>query len=535
MALNQYLELRTLLTTNIISMLICFSVMFIVWWDNRDRFPATTHWLYCLGVQFLSFPLILLRGKIPDVFSIVIASWLITSGFILLVRGVAVHVERPYSLRHDHALQLVFLIIQMYFTYIDPNLMWRSINYSVFLTWLSLECVWLIYRTSPGKRFAAHILAYVMSAYAMLFFGRIVYYAYRPPNPEFFQASAYDLFLYVGTQALLVSLTFCLVLMVNRRLTHDLQEDSRNRLKAEEEVRINLNRLARAELASKTGYWEFRPDTGVITYSPGAARIYGVSGEQADPEIVKAVPLPEFRSGLDAAMRDLIENGLPYDVEFTIRTVDTGELREIHSTAELNPAQRTVFGVIQDITERKRIEHDLQYLVQVDPLTRVFSRRHFMAMTERELANAARYASSLSALMLDIDHFKKVNDTYGHQVGDQVLKQLGRLFSGVLREVDIVGRYGGEEFAVVLPKTGLDQAIEISERLRQAVAASPLPLAHGLPLTVTVSIGVTELRDSAENIDALLARADKALYDAKHLGRNRVCVRPPGEHMGCQD
>lgn len=524
MGLAQYLELRTLLVTNVISMLICFVVITLVWWNNRGRFPATRHWLLCLCFQFVSLLMILLRGKISDTFSILIAAWLISAGFIQLLKGLALHLSCPRSLRHDYALQAVFLLVHAYFIYLSPDLFWRSINYAVFLTWLSLECVWLVYQTPPEKRFGANFLGSVMAAYALIFAGRVVFYCFNPLNPDFFQASSYDLFLYVSTQALLIPLTFSFVLMVNQRLHHDLKEDIANRLKTEEIVKINLERLARAELASKTGNWEFNVETREITNSVGAASIYGLPSAFVESATIKAVPLPEYRPILDSALADLIEKGKPYDIEYKVRTVDTGELKEVHSTAELSQDKRTVFGVIRDVTESKKIEHELEHLVQIDPLTGVFSRRHFMAMTERELANAARYSTPLSVLMLDIDNFKQVNDTYGHQIGDLVLQQFGKLFLELLREVDIVGRYGGEEFSVVLPKTDLIQAFEVSERLRRAIERNEIPLEHGLPLKLTVSIGVSAFKDAAENVDALLARADLALYDAKHGGRNQVCV-----------
>ena len=524
MALTQYLELRTLLVTNIISMLICFVVITIVWWNNRERFPATVHWLLCLCCQVVSFQMILLRGTVSDTLSIIVPAWLISTGFILLLKGLSLHLDRPRSLRHDYILQAIFLLIHAYFVYISPNLLWRSVNYSVFLAWLSVECVWMICQTPAKKRFGANFLGCVMAAYALIFLGRVAFYYFTPPNPDFFHAGSYDLFLYLCTQALLISLTFSFVLMVNRRLHHDLKEDIQNRLKAEEIVKINLERLARAELASKTGNWELRVDTRKISYSDGAAKIYGIPSTFVESEHLRAIPLPEYRPVLDLALADLIEKEHPYDVEYKIRTDDSGELKEIHSTAELSQDKKTVFGVIRDITERKNIEHKLEHLVQIDPLTGVFSRRHFMAMTERELANAARYSTPLSVLMLDIDDFKQVNDTYGHQIGDLVLQQFGKLFQGLLREVDIVGRYGGEEFAVVLPRTDLAQAFEVSERLRRVIEQNEIPLKHGLPLKISVSIGISAFKDATENIDALLGRADKALYDAKHRGRNRVCV-----------
>lgn len=524
MAPSQFLELRTLLTTQLVSMLICLVVMAILWWNTRERFPATTYWLSALALQFVSFTLILLRGRISDTISIVVAAVLVTTGFMQLVKGLALHLDRPYSSKHDYALQGVFVLIHAYFTYVAPSLLWRSVNYSVFLTWLCLECIWLIRRTPAEKRFAAQILGAIMGAYALLFAGRVVYYGFEPPAPDFFHSNSYDLLLYLGTQALLICLTFSFVLMVNRRLYHDLKEDARRRQRAEQIVHLNVERLARAELASKTGNWEFNLDTHLITSSLGAAKIYGLATTELDYEVIKTMPLAEYRPRLDAAMSNLIERSQPYDVEFRIRTADTGEQKDIRSTAEFNPTQRTVFGVIRDITEQKLIEHELEHLVQIDPLTGVFSRRHFMAMAERELANAARYHSALSVLMLDLDYFKQVNDTYGHQIGDIVLQKLGQIFKGLLREVDTVGRYGGEEFVVLLPKTELVRALEVSERLRFTVEHCQIDLERGLPLSVTISIGVTTLKSASENIDALLARADMALYDAKRGGRNRICV-----------
>jgi len=524
MTLSQLLDLRTLLTTNVISMMLCVLVMTIVWWNNRERFAVTGFWLRSLACQLLAFPLIVLRGILPDTLSILIPAWLITTGFLALLRGMALHLERPQSFRHDFVLQGAFLLIHAYFTYAMPSLLWRSVNYSVFLSWLCLECVWMIFRTPSDRRFGAHTLAFVMGCYAVLFSGRLVYYFFYPPGPDFFQASAYDLFMYVGTQTLLIALTFSLILLVNRRLLHDLVVDVRRRQQTEAAMRDNVERLARAELASKTGNWEFNPDTRALTHSVGTSRILGVSSETIDEAAFKKIVLPEYEASLELAMLALIERGIPYNFEFRIRTVDTGEIKEVQSSAEFDPDRRTVFGVIRDVTEQKRIEHELEYLAQVDPLTGVFSRRHFMALTERELANAARYNTPLSVLMLDIDYFKQVNDTYGHQVGDQALQQLGRILRGLLREVDIAGRYGGEEFAIVLPKTGLIQAFEVAERLRRTIEFGEIPLEHGVPLKITVSIGVTAFRDATENIDGLLARADKALYDAKHQGRNQVCT-----------
>ena len=199
---------------------------------------------------------------------------------------------------------------------------------------------------------------------------------------------------------------------------------------------------------------------------------------------------------------------------------------ETHAVPMRDAEGRVVgqLGVMQDVTERRRIQHDLERLSQTDALTGLANRRHFMALAEQEVSRTARYGGHLSVLMLDIDHFKSVNDTYGHKVGDAVLKRFAELCRDALREVDVVGRLGGEEFAVLLPQTGAEHAYDVAERLRGTFAQSEISLEQGLPLHFTASIGVATLERCGINLDTLLNHADGALYEAKRAGRNRVRV-----------
>jgi len=178
----------------------------------------------------------------------------------------------------------------------------------------------------------------------------------------------------------------------------------------------------------------------------------------------------------------------------------------------------------QDITERKALQLTIERQAQVDYLTGLSNRRHFINEGEAELARAIRYEKPLSLMMLDIDFFKLVNDTYGHKTGDFVLQRISELFKEALREIDIIGRLGGEEFAILLPETNMEKAIEVAERVRQLIESAEIALEIGLPLRATVSIGVTTLMNSEINIDMLLHQADQALYEAKKTGRNKVCV-----------
>ena len=181
-----------------------------------------------------------------------------------------------------------------------------------------------------------------------------------------------------------------------------------------------------------------------------------------------------------------------------------------------------VVWLVRDITGRKQRERRLVSLASTDSLTGLPNRRSFLAALETAIAAPVDPVKRPGVLlMLDIDHFKRVNDTFGHPVGDLVLKHLADVIGKVLRRDDMAGRLGGEEFAILLPGATAESAFGLAERLRRAVCTSPLDTAAG-PILVSISIGLGVF-DGA-TADTLLARADEALYEAKEGGRNRVCV-----------
>ncbi len=176
--------------------------------------------------------------------------------------------------------------------------------------------------------------------------------------------------------------------------------------------------------------------------------------------------------------------------------------------------------------ELKKSNDRLRKLSCTDPLLEIFNRRHFDSVIESEVSRAKRYGGPLSVVLVDIDHFKLVNDTYGHDVGDRVLKELSRTLASRVRTADVVTRFGGEEFALVLVGTGVAGAYTLCERLRQAVEQLEVP--HGdQTLRITASFGIAEANRSADSPAELVKRADEALYTAKRRGRNRVCVWTP--------
>lgn len=172
--------------------------------------------------------------------------------------------------------------------------------------------------------------------------------------------------------------------------------------------------------------------------------------------------------------------------------------------------------------ELERLNTEIKKLAVTDPLTDLYNRRGFLEIGEKEIERARRFGRPLSVLMFDLDHFKNINDSYGHAVGDRVLQQVSARCRRQLRSVDIVCRYGGDEFTALLPESHVDEARRAAERILK-VAGVPITVGP-VTLNMSISMGVTHFTERTADLGELLGNADRALYTAKGLGRNRVCV-----------
>nr|WP_301288437.1 sensor domain-containing diguanylate cyclase [Natronospira proteinivora] len=183
-----------------------------------------------------------------------------------------------------------------------------------------------------------------------------------------------------------------------------------------------------------------------------------------------------------------------------------------------------ISAVSVDVSAQKQRQMALERLAYKDSLTAVFNRRGFMRALRNAVADARRQGTPLSIIMADLDHFKPINDTHGHPVGDEILQKLMPFLQGGRRQLDQVGRLGGEEFGIILPGAGLEDAVAIAERIRATLAHQPIETQAGT-IPITLSLGVSELDGDKRSGPILIREADKALYEAKHAGRNQVRSR----------
>jgi len=227
------------------------------------------------------------------------------------------------------------------------------------------------------------------------------------------------------------------------------------------------------------------------------------------------------------AIQQAIETGKTQVIEYQIPVLAGGERwfeGRIALMEKSAGGHSKVVFIATEISERIQLYQEVQRLANQDPLTACFNRRHFMALAEHELQRAIRYQRPLSLVMLDIDEFKQFNDQFGHQIGDQVLCALVNLCQKKLRSIDILGRYGGEEFVILMPETVARGGLQAAERLREKIKKMEIASIK-TKLSLTVSMGVASLDSDfnpAQTLDMLIRRADQALYAAKSAGRNSV-------------
>lgn len=276
---------------------------------------------------------------------------------------------------------------------------------------------------------------------------------------------------------------------------------------------------------SAYGIYMMDVDGYILSWNKGA-----VSITQYTEREVLGMPQARFIGNAavaDGSMQHMLNfarlNGHCRDVQPRNRRDGERYFAQVTIDAVRNPAgEITGFvEVFSDITEQKSLEENLYQRATRDALTDVFNRGHFIEMANMEMDRARRFAEPLSLVMIDIDHFKSINDIYGHAAGDKVITTLTQSITGFIRKIDFVGRIGGDEFALLLPRANKEPALEVAQRLRLVLSQQIVDLGE-TAVSFTVSIGVAALRPTTRELPDLMRNADAALYKAKREGRNRA-------------
>ncbi|CAI8834300.1 PAS domain S-box/diguanylate cyclase (GGDEF) domain-containing protein [Pseudomonas sp. IT-P44] len=274
--------------------------------------------------------------------------------------------------------------------------------------------------------------------------------------------------------------------------------------------------------------WAFNWETRQVLYvSPAYERIFGRPAGLllADANQWRDSIYPDDLEYAERSLAEVLVKGAVEDREYRIITAD-GQVRWLSDKCFINrqaePGQPLIIvGIAEDITDKKQMESELHRLATTDVLTQSSNRRHFFDCAHLEFEQARKKGTPLAFLLLDIDDFKLINDTYGHPEGDNVLQRIAECGQAALRRGDVFGRIGGEEFAAVFPGCAPDMAMQVAERLQREIQR--LSFSHDdQTFGITVSQGLTSLTAEDQNLDSLFARADAAMYEAKRQGKNRI-------------
>jgi diguanylate cyclase (GGDEF)-like protein/PAS domain S-box-containing protein len=274
--------------------------------------------------------------------------------------------------------------------------------------------------------------------------------------------------------------------------------------------------------------WDLHEHWPLSFASENVIHIFGYSAQQMTDEHFRYADCihPEDLAGVAAEVEQFIhENRNKWEQHYRIFRPD-GSIRYLHdhTTSERDSTGKIVqlHGYLIDETRQKKLEQALTEMATTDGLTGLANRRHLMNELEAECARFRRMGNAISVLMLDLDHFKRINDTWGHAAGDAVLYHFSEVIKTLIRKTDRIGRFGGEEFVIVLPETTAQGALVFAEKVRGSINESTV-IFEDIAIHYTVSIGIASCTDrKAENADSILQKADQALYQAKTKGRNCV-------------
>lgn len=491
-------------------------LLLLLWSQNKSRFKGLDLWMVDFSFQTVAMGLLILRGFIPDFYSIVVANFLIASGTLAGVIGYARFLGIPRRIAPRLAVLCLFTIIHYWFGVVRPNLPMRNLNIGSYLLLLDLEVLLMIFRRATKEhRKALSVPLAIHLSFAALGIARVIEFflggSERVGN-DFFQGRFVESAGLVAYQVLLIALTYGLAMAVNRRLATELSAEH--------------DKFSKAFHGAPYAMFLAWLDDGTIAeVNSDFEEMTGYRQNEVTGKSFGALPLWSESNPRVDILTDLVKKGKTARKEIKLHRKDGSSAYVLLSAETITLERRTaVLAAFADISDRKMMEDRIRELSRRDPLTGVFNRRHFFELLGQAIEDSRIEDRKFAIALLDMDDFKQVNDTYGHQAGDETLMRLVGSIGARIGPADTLARYGGEEFVILFADSTKHRAVMVMQRVLQDLAEKNLGT-EDEPFSCTFSCGVTssgEWEAGELSSDALLARVDGRLYKAKRAGKNRI-------------
>ena len=500
------MDFKTLAIALSISNLLQVAALFAQWRMAR-KYQGMGWWVLGISFNALGFLAMFLRtvpGLTP--ISIFANNVFFVLGQVLLYVGLV----RFFDQKEPRSALLGFLgayaLVDFYFVFVYDHLIWRGSILYLCIAGMAFLSAWTLLKHRPrALSTSVRFLTLTYGLHGSMFLVGFVLAFVLPPSSNNSTSNANMGQLLGLLDGLVISMmwTFGFILMLNQRLNAE-NEESR------QELKLIFDASPDAVLVTQLR------DGRVMDVNAGFMNMTGYLREEAIGKSTLNMRLWKEPADRQVLLDTLLESGTCSNLEFEFLRKDGSHFTGLLSARILHlRGTEHVLNVIHDFTARKQLENKLLEQAATDGLTGVANRRRFLELAKYEVTRSVRLKQPLSIALIDIDYFKQINDTYGHQAGDAVLVNFARICQESVRDVDLVARIGGDEFVILLPQASCSQSREVLDRVHASLVACQN--SH----SATISVGIACMPCAVETIEGLMELADQALYRAKQAGRNR--------------
>ena len=489
----------------------------------NKKFGEIRYWVMGNLLNAIGILLVFARPNISNSFiSIILSNMLIISGQLYIYMGILKFLNKKEKRYIIFSIALVSISAFSYFTYINDNLNCRIVIASLIL---ALNALLIAFELLSCKniqiRASVRFLGVLFLFYGIFYLMRSISAAFLNNVNDYFQSTNMQAGVFLISIYASYLSTFGLIIIVNQKISAEEKEAELKFKLANEENKV----LSQAIEQSPASIVITDINENIEYVNKKFTAITGYTFEEAIGQNPNILQSGYHGEELYKNLWESILSGKEWNGEFRNKKKNGEfywESAIISPIFDNNGDIKQILAIKEDITERKKLERALKIQARTDGLTGLSNRRYFMEAAEQELMRDKRYVTETAFLMLDIDFFKQVNDGFGHAVGDIAIKLVAKVCMETIRKTDILGRIGGEEFAVLLVETTFEDAIKTAERLRLNVENIELFDDNGNQVKLRISVGLTKYHIEGDSLQELLVRSDKALYRAKNEGRNRV-------------